>query len=694
MAVNVATIVATLNPAQALVGMRALTAKMGGVKNAAIALGAAFTAAAGIAAVSFAVSAVKSFAEAGDAIQKMALRTGFATETLSEFAHAAELSGASLAAVETAVKRMQRTVLDAEMGLTTAIDAFDLLGVTLEDVQGKTPEEQFEVLSMALADVEDASKRAAVAQMIFGRAGTQLLPMLAAGREGIAAMRQEARELGLVFSQEAADDAAQFNDELTRLQGAFRGLQFAAASELVPALIPVIQWMIKFPVAIDYIVNAFEKVKPFIDAFVTGIGIVRDAIRGLWNYFQESSTGIKILIGTFAAALLIVFAPTSAVILGIIGFIALIGVIKNKWRDMANGVIGVTEGLINGILGLFQSYVENFHLRIVNGTINMINTLIKRVSPLLKLLNIELAEIGEVVLPDLQIKIPRLNAVAETAKGTMEGLGTATHDATAEAGLLGIAAEELANTMVAASQAMAEETDELHPRIEKMRESIKAWTGHMDDLDLAMIEAYEATTDLGHGGNILADTLNKASKAEEERAAAVKKATEDALEEATAAEEERTDAIKKATEMNIAAAEKMMMQGNRALAMAGGTNAYFDSMGNLKMLETPEVAAPEPIDPAKFNMMSFGSIGAANEFGTGQSFDRLVKGKITAKDIMDYQDRKGLTGDDRIIKVSIDGTGFIISDEEKMGQAVAAAINKAAVLQGAIITNEATGAVV
>tara|TARA_R110000824_G_scaffold55425_3_gene152687 strand:- start:794 stop:979 length:186 start_codon:yes stop_codon:yes gene_type:complete len=61
---------------------------------------------------------------------------------------------------------------------------------------------------------------------------------------------------------------------------------------------------------------------------------------------------------------------------------------------------------------------------------------------------------------------------------------------------------------------------------------------------------------------------------------------------------------------------------------------------------------------------------------------------------MEYQDRKGLTGDDRIIKVSIDGTGFIISDEEKMGQAVAAAINKAAVLQGAIITNEATGAVV
>ena len=44
--------------------------------------------------------------------------------------------------------------------------------------------------------------------------------------------------------------------------------------------------------------------------------------------------------------------------------------------------------------------------------------------------------------------------------------------------------------------------------------------------------------------------------------------------------------------------------------------------------------------------------------------------------------------------MQVEGGGYLISDEEAMGKVVADAINKAAVAQGAIITNEATGQVV
>ena len=44
MATNVASIVATLNPTQAIAGMRALTAKLGGLKGSILAVGTAFTA--------------------------------------------------------------------------------------------------------------------------------------------------------------------------------------------------------------------------------------------------------------------------------------------------------------------------------------------------------------------------------------------------------------------------------------------------------------------------------------------------------------------------------------------------------------------------------------------------------------------------------------------------------------------------
>jgi len=175
-------------------------------------------------------------ANAGDVIQKMALRTGFSTETLSEYKHAAELSGTSLDALEKGVKRMQKSIYDAERGLSTANEALDFLGLSIEDLQGLSPEQQFDKMAMALADIEDPSKRAALAQEIFGRAGTEMLPMLSAGADGIVAMRQEARDLGVVFSQEAADAAADFNDNMLRLKMAFSGAFMEVGQNLLPII--------------------------------------------------------------------------------------------------------------------------------------------------------------------------------------------------------------------------------------------------------------------------------------------------------------------------------------------------------------------------------------------------------------------------------------------------------------------------
>ncbi|MBY9021945.1 MAG: phage tail tape measure protein, partial [Candidatus Lokiarchaeota archaeon] len=136
-------------------------------------------------------------------------------------------------------------IYDAEQGLATASDALDALGVSSEELEGKSPEQQFKILSSALADVDDASRKAALAQDIFGRAGTGMLPMLAEGSEGIAAMRKEAQELGIVFDQEAADSAAKFNDDMDRLKKSFTGVFQELGNKLIPIfvddLIPAIK---------------------------------------------------------------------------------------------------------------------------------------------------------------------------------------------------------------------------------------------------------------------------------------------------------------------------------------------------------------------------------------------------------------------------------------------------------------------
>lgn len=179
---------------------------------------------------------VKKFVTAGDEVHKMALRTGFATETLSELKYAAEISGTNISSLEKGVKKMSKTIIDASDGLTTYQRAFERIGVSYEALLDLKPEEQFLTLADAIASVEDPTIRAAAAQDIFGRAGTQLLPLFSAGVEGMEALRQKARDLGIVFDQEAAEKAARLADAQTTLKASMQGLTMAIAEHIVPIL--------------------------------------------------------------------------------------------------------------------------------------------------------------------------------------------------------------------------------------------------------------------------------------------------------------------------------------------------------------------------------------------------------------------------------------------------------------------------
>ena len=72
------------------------------VRKAAIGLAIA----GGAAIVGFAIGAIKNFADLGDELDKMSLRTGISVETLGELKFAAEQTGSGLETIEKAVKRM------------------------------------------------------------------------------------------------------------------------------------------------------------------------------------------------------------------------------------------------------------------------------------------------------------------------------------------------------------------------------------------------------------------------------------------------------------------------------------------------------------------------------------------------------------------------------------------------------------
>src|SRR5690554_5019984 len=335
-------------------------------------------------------------AEAGDQIQKMALRTGFSTEALSELKHAAELSGTSLEGLENGVRRMQRSILDLERGLATQTEAFAKLGLEIEDLQGLSPEQQFNKITMALADVEDASTKAALAQQIFGRQGTQLLPMLDAGSEGIAEMRAEAHELGIVFDQEAADAAAQFNDDIDRLKKGFTGVFQELGKKLIPIfvddfipalrenLVPLIQSLAD---RISGLITWFSNLSPVaqkIALAIAGIATAAGPVLVVMGSIVSAIGTLLPLLGAIGTAIAGISAPVVAVVAGIAAFAAIAIEVYRNWDEVKTALINIWELIKASAKGLVTNIQLGF-TKMKATVLEVVDAIISKLSVLEKL---------------------------------------------------------------------------------------------------------------------------------------------------------------------------------------------------------------------------------------------------------------------------------------------------------------------
>lgn len=198
---------------------------------------------AGLAAITPLLAAAKVFSDSGDVLDKASIRTGISVEALSELKHAAELSGTNLETLENGIRTMQRTLGEAAKGSGSATDALNQLGLTAADLEGLSPEEQFELLADRVARIEDPTLRAAAAMKVFGKSGTSLIPLIEGGASGINALQEEARRLGLTVSGETAKDAADLNDALGSMSAVVKKVVFAIGSALAPTLSRVINVM-------------------------------------------------------------------------------------------------------------------------------------------------------------------------------------------------------------------------------------------------------------------------------------------------------------------------------------------------------------------------------------------------------------------------------------------------------------------
>lgn len=185
---------------------------------------------------------VTSFASTGDALDKMSQRIGITAEQLQEFSYAATHAGAAPEDLEDALKDLGKHMAEIANGLDTSSSAFTLfqkLGIEMKDAAGnmRPVEQVFLDLADAIQRNEDPALRAKMAMATMGASGRKLIPMLAGGSDGLKQMAAQARDLGLVMSNDAVASAATMTDHMDDMRAVIGSVGNAIGAKLAPTVI-------------------------------------------------------------------------------------------------------------------------------------------------------------------------------------------------------------------------------------------------------------------------------------------------------------------------------------------------------------------------------------------------------------------------------------------------------------------------
>jgi len=171
----------------------------------------------------------------GGTMADLSARTGETAGNLMLLRRAFDNSGVGAEKVGTSINKLQKFMDDAAQGSEKNNKVLARLGLTMADMAGKTPTEQMGMLAEKLNGVTDNGERSALAMSVFGKAGGQLLPLLADFSGGMQTAQDQLGSMpGVLDRSSGAFD--NISDNITVAKGKF--LEFAAGllESLAPAL--------------------------------------------------------------------------------------------------------------------------------------------------------------------------------------------------------------------------------------------------------------------------------------------------------------------------------------------------------------------------------------------------------------------------------------------------------------------------
>lgn len=366
----------------------------------------------------------QSAASTTDNVDKMSQKIGVSRQAYQELDFICSQSGTSVDKLGAGMKSLRGAMANDKNA-----EIFNSLGVAITDADGKLRDSEAVMWDTmnALQGVSNETEKAVLAQKLFGKSGTELMPLLNGESGSIDEMKNKAHELGLVMSDEMIDNGVALTDSLDQVKRAFS----AIITQLGGAFMPVIKQVAdKVQSFLPYVQQAiaqltpilmgmFEKILPVLfELAETLLPVIFDMFEQLLPIFQEIVTTVLPIIVELIAQLAPVFAQIIQELLPL--FVEFIQQIAPLLIEFVQQVLPLIVQLVQQLLPFIVQIVQEllpFLVQIFQQVLPIITQIITAVLPvIIDLLSQILPPLLQIVQAILPVLLQLFNSIMPIIK--------------------------------------------------------------------------------------------------------------------------------------------------------------------------------------------------------------------------------------------------------------------------------------
>lgn len=380
----------------------------------------------------------KETAEYGDTIEKNSQKVGLSMKSYQQWDYAMNLAGTSMQDCTNGLKTLTNTFDDANNGSKSAAEKFKRLGISLDELKGKSREEVFSETVKALQNITDETEKAALANDMFGKSGQNLLPLFNQTNEETEKLLQEAEKYGMVMSDNAVKASADFEDSLTKLKGTLNGVKNSLMGDFLPSLTLVMNGLSdvfagveggsdKLKQGIDGILGNVDQMIPKVIEFITTIAdiVLQNAPMIIESLAKGLLDAIPKLLPTISKIIIAIVKKLVDMLPELIK--VGIQVIVELAKGIAKALPELIPAIVDAVLLMVETLIDNLDL-LVDAAIELILALaegiIKALPKLIEKAPVIIQKLVDAIIRNLSKLIEAaIELVIMLAKGILENLG-------------------------------------------------------------------------------------------------------------------------------------------------------------------------------------------------------------------------------------------------------------------------------